>query len=402
MNNFCKALIIIIVFLVIDQNIFANNKAPIVLVHGFLGWGEDEVGDINYWGGANDIEAYLQSKGYTVFSVSVGPISSNYDCAIETFFQIKGGQLDYGEKHSEKYGLIQRPKGKVYKGLFPEWDNNNPIHLIGYSFGGQTIRMLHHLLKTKVDFENRTPNILLDNNLDNWFKSITTMSTPLNGATIADITSKLIPFSDNIMPIINVISTDYYDLDLYQWGLNKKETESLFGYMNRLIQNNAWNTTNSIAYDATLAGAKNINNLVSIDPSVYYFSYSTSCSKKDPSTGFHIPQESLSLANYPLCYLMGRINIKSDENLKTDSTWFENDGTVNTISMVRPFTGDNGPEPMKKIEKGEKPEPGVWNFMGEYNLDHKNFIGFFIDGKEMIDDMMTRFENHAALLYSLP
>ena len=402
MNNFCKALIIIIVFLVIDQNIFANNKAPIVLVHGFLGWGKDEIENINYWGGANDIEAYLQSKGYTVFSVSVGPISSNYDCAVETFFQIKGGQLDYGKKHSEKYGLIQRPKGKVYKGLFPEWDNNNPIHLIGYSFGGQTIRMLHHLLKTKVDFENRTPNILLDNNLDNWVKSITTMSTPLNGATIADITSKLIPFSDNIMPIINVISTDYYDLDLYQWGLNKKETESLFGYMNRLIQNNAWNTTNSIAYDATLAGAKNINNLVSIDPSVYYFSYSTSCSKKDPSTGFHIPQESLSLANYPLCYLMGRINIKSDENLKTDSTWFENDGTVNTISMVRPFTGDNGPEPMKRIEKGEKPEQGVWNFMGEYNLDHKNFIGFFIDDKEMIDDMMTRFENHAALLYSLP
>jgi len=401
-NNFCKALIIIIVFLVIDQNIFANNKAPIVLVHGFLGWGKDEIENINYWGGANDIEAYLQSKGYTVFSVSVGPISSNYDCAVETFFQIKGGQLDYGKKHSEKYGLIQRPKGKVYKGLFPEWDNNNPIHLIGYSFGGQTIRMLHHLLKTKVDFENKTQNILLDNNLDNWVKSITTMSTPLNGATIADITSKLIPFSDNIMPIINVMSTDYYDLDLYQWGLNKKETESLFGYMNRLIQNNAWNTTNSIAYDATLAGAKNINNLVSIDPSVYYFSYSTSCSKKDPSTGFHIPQESLSLANYPLCYLMGRINIKSDENLKTDSTWFENDGTVNTISMVRPFTGDNGPEPMKKIEKGEKPEPGVWNFMGEYNLDHKNFIGFFIDGKEMIDDMMTRFENHAALLYSLP
>ena len=402
MNNFYKAIIIIIVFLVIDQNIFANNKAPIVLVHGFLGWGKDEIENINYWGGANDIEAYLQSKGYTVFSVSVGPISSNYDCAVETFFQIKGGQLDYGKKHSEKHGLIQRPKGKVYRGLFPEWDNNNPIHLIGYSFGGQTIRMLHHLLKTKVDFENRTPNILLDNNLDNWVKSITTMSTPLNGATIADITSKLIPFSDNIMPIINVISTDYYDLDLYQWGLNKKETESLFGYMNRLIQNNAWNTTNSIAYDATLAGAKNINNLVSIDPSVYYFSYSTSCSKKDPSTGFHIPQESLSLANYPLCYLMGRINIKSDENLKTDSTWFENDGTVNTISMVRPFTGDNGPEPMKRIEKGEKPEPGVWNFMGEYNLDHKNFIGFFIDDKEMIDDMMTRFENHAALLYSLP
>ena len=402
MNNLCKTFIIIIFLLITNQNLSANNKAPIVLVHGFLGWGKDEIGDINYWGGTNDIEAYLQSKGYKVFSVSVGPISSNYDCAVETFFQIKGGQLDYGEKHSEKYGLVQRPKGKVYKGFFPEWDSHNPVHLVGYSFGGQTIRMLQHLLETKTDFENEIPNLLLDSNLNNWVKSITTMSTPLNGATIADITSKLLPFSDNIMPIINVFSTGYYDLDLYQWGLNKKEAESLFGYINRLIQNKAWNTKNSIAYDATLAGAKNINNMISINPNTYYFSYSTSCSKKDPSTGYHIPKESLSLANYPLCYLMGRINIKSDENLRTDSTWFENDGTVNTISMVRPFTGDNGPEPMKKIEKGEKPEPGVWNFMGEYNLDHKNFIGFFIDGKEMIDDMMTRFENHAALLYSLP
>ena len=183
MNNFCKTLIIIIVLLVINQNIFANNKAPIVLVHGFLGWGKDEIENINYWGGANDIEAYLQSKGYTVFSVSVGPISSNYDCAVETFFQIKGGQLDYGKKHSEKYGLIQRPKGKVYKGLFPEWDNNNPIHLIGYSFGGQTIRMLHHLLKTKVDFENRTPNILLGNNLDKfWYKSRAIFVSPTDAA----------------------------------------------------------------------------------------------------------------------------------------------------------------------------------------------------------------------------
>ena len=142
--------------------------------------------------------------------------------------------------------------------------------------------------------------------------------------------------------------------------------------------------------------------MISIDSSVYYFSYSTSCSKKDPNNGYHIPAESLSLPNYPLCYLMGRININAGNGLVTDSTWFENDGTVNTISMTRPFTGKNGPEPMVNLKKGKTPEPGVWNFMGKYNLDHKNFIGFFLDSQKMIDDMYSRFEYHASLLYSLP
>ena len=79
-----------------------------------------------------------------------------------------------------------------------------------------------------------------------------------------------------------------------------------------------------------------------------------------------------------------------------------NYGTVNTISMTRPFTGKNGPEPMVNLKKGETPEPGIWNFMGKYNLDHKNFIGFFLDSQKMIDDMYSRFEYHASLLYSLP
>ncbi len=383
----------------ITSNILASNNNPIILIHGFLGWGRDEISDTKYWGSSHDIEAYLRSKGYTVYTVSVGPISSNYDCAIETFYQIKGGQLNYGKSHSEKYGMVQKPDNKYYKGLYPAWDRNNPVHLIGYSFGGQTVRMLQHLLVEISETEN---DLLLSENQKGWVKSITTMSAPLNGATIADIVNKFIPFSENILPIVDIISTDYYDLDLYQWDLNRNVDESIFGYLNRLTSNPSWSTKNSIAFDATLNGAKKINDMISIDSSVYYFSYSTSCSKKDPNNGYHIPAESLSLPNYPLCYLMGRININAGNGLVTDSTWFENDGTVNTISMTRPFTGKNGPEPMVNLKKGETPKIGIWNFMGKYNLDHKNFIGFFLDSQKMIDDMYSRFEYHASLLYSLP
>ena len=28
----------------------ANNNYPIVLIHGFIGWGPEEMGGYNYWG----------------------------------------------------------------------------------------------------------------------------------------------------------------------------------------------------------------------------------------------------------------------------------------------------------------------------------------------------------------
>ena len=94
----------------------------------------------------SDICGLLRNEGYQVFEVSVGPISSNWDRAIEVFYQLKGGQVDYGKGHSEKYDIIQKPEIKFYDGLYPEWDENNPIHLIGHSMGGQTARVLNYML----------------------------------------------------------------------------------------------------------------------------------------------------------------------------------------------------------------------------------------------------------------
>ena len=97
----------IFLYLLLICPLLANNNYPIILVHGFLGWGKEEIGGINYWGGEKDIEKYLIDKGYTVYSVSLGPISSTYDCAVETFYQVKGGQVDFGRNHSRKYKIEQ-------------------------------------------------------------------------------------------------------------------------------------------------------------------------------------------------------------------------------------------------------------------------------------------------------
>ena len=78
----------------------AQNKYPIVLVHGFMGWGKNEMGNYKYWGGNYDLEQAFKDQGFEVYVASVGPISSNWDRAVELFYQIKGGQVNYGKRHS--------------------------------------------------------------------------------------------------------------------------------------------------------------------------------------------------------------------------------------------------------------------------------------------------------------
>ena len=102
----CRNLIIIFSLLNIISYSFAQNNYPIVLVHGFMGWGPDEMGSYNYWGGKYDIKKLLEEQGHQVIVTSVGPVSSNWDRAVELYYQLKGGQVDYGKGHSDKFGII--------------------------------------------------------------------------------------------------------------------------------------------------------------------------------------------------------------------------------------------------------------------------------------------------------
>ena len=149
------------------QAVAANNY-PIVLVHGFLGFGPTELQGtgFRYWGGFNDVAGHMRSFNGThqVFAAGVGPVSSNWDRAVELYYQIKGGCADYGAKHTAQYaayGAIQKPAGKCWApdpnnnpnnyplALYPAWDASHPIHLVSHSQGGQTIRTMIQLMDRK-------------------------------------------------------------------------------------------------------------------------------------------------------------------------------------------------------------------------------------------------------------
>ena len=44
-----------ILFLLVINFIFANHN-PIFLIHGFMGWGRDELKNHYYWGGKEDLQ----------------------------------------------------------------------------------------------------------------------------------------------------------------------------------------------------------------------------------------------------------------------------------------------------------------------------------------------------------
>ena len=178
-----------------------------------MGWGPDEMGSYSYWGGKNDFVKDLEKQGHVVFELSVGPVSSNWERAIEVYYQLKGGQVDYGKKHADKYGIIQKPDGKHFEAVYPEWSYNNPIHIISHSMGGQTARMLNYLLTQEFyednNYQVKELSLLLGQSQEGMIKSITTIATPHDGTTLTSLTVKIIPFIQYFVGVAGLVGTDF-------------------------------------------------------------------------------------------------------------------------------------------------------------------------------------------------
>ena len=388
------------------SSIDANNNYPIVLIHGFIGWGPEEMGGYNYWGGNHNYVEYLDSLGFKVYNVSVGPISSNWDRAVEAYYQIKGGQLDYGNRHSAQYGILQKPAGKNWLGLYPEWDADHPIHIIGHSMGGQTARMLQYLLETEIYMDStrtipESSNLLGQKHL-NWIRSITTMSAPHNGTTLSDIVTKSVPFLQDFIGLAAVIGNRFYSFDLEQWGFKRNDEESWSRYFARIQSHPAWGTRNICSWDISLEGAKQLNTLAVANENIFYFSFATSNTHLDSLSGEHVPNKDMSLILRPNARAMGKQIDYWADSTSSDSTWFENDGIVNTISMFGPTTGLNGSDPIIVYQGNKVFVPGSWYYMGKLTMDHRALMGHGKISDEVLNSILLLFKEHAEKLYALP
>lgn len=387
MNKIFKFLFCLWVFtFALQVNAARQNKYPIVLVHGFSGWGRDEMFELKYWGGLHvDLEKDLTDYGYTTFTAAVGPISSNWDRACELYAYIKGGTVDYGKSHSEKFGHARF--GRTFPGLYKQWGdlqengNSKKIHLIGHSQGGQTARVLSQLLaQGSVEEMNSTSaedlSSLFQGN-HHWVSGVATLSSPHNGSPAVDVVG-MVPIAEDFLKFIATMNNIpeknlIYDFKLDQWGLVRSPEEDFLSYKKRVWNSNIWNTKDLASYDLSTSGAKILNSWVQAQPNVYYFSATGEDTWKDPITGFYRPAPGMTKVLQPFAAIIGSFTRDQVDQIPINNTWWPNDGLVSVTSGIGPTLGSK--DVISHFDGHAK--VGQWNYLGLHeSMDHIAVVGW--------------------------
>jgi triacylglycerol lipase len=338
---------------------------PIILVHGFAGWGRDELAGYLYWGGSGlDIERFLDKLGFPTATASVSPIASNHDRACQLYAQIKGGRVDFGDEHSRRHGHARF--GRTYaRPLYPWWSERHPLHFVGHSMGGQTIRVLIDLLERGHFGPGANAR---------WVLSCTTISTPHNGSTLTEL-SKTNPagWTQKVMAGILKLAGSHwpdYDLDLDHWGIQRRAGETWEVAWASATRGLA-DTKDFSFWDLHPAGARELNARTGTHPDVFFLTWSNEETFRMPLAGRQLPSPQMDPWMMPFALFMGN---HASEAVRLAPAWLENDGIVNTVSMTAPAGAP------WRVFDGRAVHRGTFNYMGRIaGKDHLKVVGHYQD-----------------------
>ncbi|RKR11146.1 triacylglycerol lipase [Flavobacterium sp. 90] len=354
-----------------------QNKYPVVLVHGMLGWGRDEMNGFHYWGGKGDIQEDLKKEGYQVYTASMGPLSSNWDRAVELYYYIKGGTVDYGAVHAQKFG--HNRYGRTYLGAYPQWDGVSKVHLVGHSMGGPTPRYLIELLENGdaqemafVAAAGEAPTSDLFKGGKKWIHSLTTVAGVHNGALTADyfeFRETLEKMFFGLAGLAGVTNESFYDFDLEQWGIKRNTGETIPAYFERIKNDNFWNSQDNCMYDLSVKASDLQNKNAKASSSIYYASYNIDGTEDDNNDGIRKPLKSMMEMLKPDAIKVGSTTISLPFGYMV---WRPSDGLVSIPSAQYPI-GDK--YQIMDTEKRMLAPMGTWDVHSTImGLDHMSIV----------------------------
>ena len=375
----------------------AHNNDPVVLVPGFLGFGPDQFSDtgFRYWGGFDDIVGHMQAGGaHRVMAASIAPIAANWDRAAELYYQIKGGCVDYGSSHTARHGHrggVQKPAGKCWAAdpadnpahyplaFHPAWDAQHPIHLIGHSQGGTTIRALIQLLEHGSPDGAEGGGELYAGGKTGWVNSATTISAPHNGTTLRDA----------VGDFARMVADWTAQIDNFALPAAGPPTPGLARRAGSPVDD-----FDAVQDEMAPDGARDFNRWALTSPHVVYFSIATLATEAgaaccNDTDRFIAPFQwpAFQYARDDMMYFcratageliaplrvqrgMGSYTQSAPGRVKVDRAWFANDGVVNTNSM-------KGPAGHPQRNFNGTALRGKWNFLRTYKgYDHFDILGW--------------------------
>lgn len=371
-----------------------DNKCryPCVFVHGMFGWGGDEGLNekIPYWGATTgDLMEFLNDSGCECYSASCGPVSSAWDRACELYARLTGTTVDYGKAHSKRFN--HRRFGRHYENpLFEGWGSEKKIHLIGHSFGGNTVRMLAFLLTYGSEEERAFTDPedlsgLFAGGKEDWLQSVVTICAPHNGTTAFAVAKKygliypLTFIAYNYIAIAGRSPAEgtIFDFHLEQYGVSYTPGQKDGIGSRRKAKNNFRSSKDNVEYDMSPEGARQLNEMLEISPNIYYFSYAYN----DVTLSKNAKHHHASKTDFPFLTFTSKLILTYDRFFLGKSKYrseleYANDGLVNAESAIHPED-----EPAVDYN-GDNIRPGVWNVMPLRTGDHGTPIGLFADREQ--------------------